>query len=236
MEEAIGELKIYIKDLFDKLEQKIDALEKKKPTPSKKTPAKKTPTKPISLEKAYQHHSDGLKNFIENGTQFQLLCTYVKKSGEGAGKASALPATHILAGDDPNKRVAVPLPTDNPIQAVIDHFGPDPKASFAYLRSNKNSKVCLNDSISKSVEFVGMLDNGAVVHAEETSPSDEAIAASLSGKPMSPERNKLMTPEDMIIKPEDASGPAEPVSLPVVEDASFEHDNGDLEQLLSSLN
>jgi len=236
MEESIEELKTYIKGLFDVLEQKIDALEKRKTTPSKKTPVKKTPTKPISLEKAYDLHVEGLKNFIENGTSYPLLCTYVKKSGEGAGKASALPATHILTGDDPNKRVAIPLPTDNPIQAVIDHFGPEPKASFAYLRSSKHKNVCLNDSISKCVEFVGMLDNGAVVHAEETAPTDEAIAASLSGKPMSPERNKLMTPEDMVIKPEEASGPKEPVSLPVVENASSEHDNADLEQLLSSLN
>lgn len=222
MEEAIKELKDHITELFANLEQKVNNLEQKlekKPTP-KKTP-KKTPTKPLSLEKAYELHVEGLKN----PETYKPLCTYVKKSGTGAGLTSGLPATHILTGDDPNKRVAIPLPAENPAAAIIEHFGSDPRTSFAYMRASKNKNVCLNDSISKSVEFVGTLDNGVVVHAEETMPSEESIAASLSGKPMSPEKSKLKTPEDMS------------VTLPVVEESTpSENDNADLEQLLSSLN
>ena len=212
---------------------------KKSKTPVKKTPVKpkvKTPAKKISHEKAYEEWVEGLKD----QEHFSLKCSYGAKCGQNAGLACRANATYMLTGE-PSKRSCVLIPKQNIVEEIIGNYGIDPRNSYPYIRCNSHKNVCLNDSISTAVEFIGTLDNGAVVHAEDTSPSVEKIAASLSGKPMSPAKDNsitLLTPEYIIEEEEEetgASGPRENISLPVVEENNSQQDNTDLEDLLNTL-
>ena len=237
------ELKEYLDAKFEQqkeyFDSKLSALEEKlnKTPTSKKTPSKvksKTPVKKLPQEVGYKNWIQG----FENPDLFKLTCHYVPKSGRDANMICNCTASYMLVGE-PTKRTFKLISKENPLQDIIKEYGKDPKNSFPYIRCNTHKGVCLSDNISKAVEFIGTLDNGAVIHADETEPSEESIAASLSAKPTSPLRSnspKLLTPEELSNKEEnDASGPKEEILLPVV-DHGPDNDNGDLEDLLSSLN
>ena len=224
-DKKFDELQVFFKEQLD--EQRKFYEEKLTKTPSKKTPVKtKTPVKKIAQSKAYDNWVEG----FSNPEKFRLTCHYIAKCGKDAGLACNCAASYMLVGE-PTKRSFKLISKENPLQDIIDEFGPDPKDSFAYIRCNTHKKVCTSDNISKAVEFVGTLDNGAIVHADETAPTDEAIAASLSAKPMSPEpESKLLKPADLQVeKPTESE-----TILPVVEETS-DNNNSELEDLLENL-
>ena len=225
------ELKSYIDQKFE--EQRL-FLEEKLKTTAKKTPVKKATKSPKTKKATPADAWKSWKTNFESEENLVPVCHYIPKSGQWGNMACSAKATYTLTGD-PNKRTCQPIPPENIRGFFITTYGENPSNSYPFTRCNSHKNQATVDNISKSCEFIGGLENGAVVHVEETSPSEENIAASLSGKPMSPSRQspiELMTPDDIT----GASGPKEEVSLPVVEQATSEPDNGDLEDLLSSLN
>lgn len=217
--------KVFLSEELDKLTQQLNSLKnsieenkKQKKSPSKNT-TPKTPQERTSPEVAFKKWKQG----FEDPSCFELACHYIPKNGEHKFKTCNCKAAYMLVGN-PSKRTPQLIPKENPLKFIIDEYGPNPEASFPYIRCNSHKNQALKDDISQAVLFTGTLDNGAVVHADETEPSEEKIAASLSEKPTSPARNK--SPVEI----------QEEVSLPVVEDNQNEEDNdAELELLINGL-